>query len=284
MAQFALVMRRYMHEYGVGPEPFAHVAATIRNHGHVNPEAVMFGAGPYTAADVLASPLIAAPLHRLECALVAEGACALVMTTLERARDLHHNPVLVLGGGMEFHGAAYANPPLLSKMGLMGQLAVTRTFATAQANPEDVDVFCLHFLEQALAEVRAGHTKTWSEFEVPENAIGCGFTEAVRGVLSHHMVIRDGKIANYHPYPPTPWNAAPRDSFGTAGPYVDAVQGQPIFEENPPEKFKGIDIMRTVRSFDPCLPCGVHMYLGDGRVLERHHSPAGMPVTDDGAG
>ena len=37
---------------------------------------------------------------------------------------------------------------------------------------------------------------------------------------------------------------------------------------------KSIDIMRTVRSFDPCLPCGVHMYLGKGRVLEKMHSPA----------
>jgi hydrogenase large subunit len=131
----------------------------------------------------------------------------------------------------------------------------------------------LHFIDQALKEVRAGHTKTWETFEVPKDAIGCGFTEAVRGVLSHHMVIRDGKIANYHPYPPTPWNANPRDVYGTPGPYEDAVQGCPIYEENPPDKFKGIDIMRTVRSFDPCLPCGVHMYLGKGKTLERLHSP-----------
>jgi hydrogenase large subunit len=131
----------------------------------------------------------------------------------------------------------------------------------------------VHFGEQALAEIRAGRTKTWEKFEVPKEGIGCGFTEAVRGVLSHHMVIRDGKIANYHPYPPTPWNASPRDSYGTPGPYEDAVQGQPIFEENDREHFKGIDIMRTVRSFDPCLPCGVHMYLGNGKTLERLHSP-----------
>src|SRR5450631_3716222 len=131
----------------------------------------------------------------------------------------------------------------------------------------------LHFAEKALEEIRAGHTKTWESFEVPDEAIGCGFTEAVRGVLSHHMVIRDGKIANYHPYPPTPWNASPRDSSGTPGPYEDAVQGQPIFEENDREHFKGIDIMRTVRSFDPCLPCGVHMYLGDGKKLDLLHSP-----------
>ena len=131
----------------------------------------------------------------------------------------------------------------------------------------------LHFMEKAMAELHSGHTKTWSDFKVPDEAIGCGFHEAVRGVLSHHVVIRDGKIANYHPYPPTPWNANPRDSFGTPGPYEDAVQNTPIFEENGPDKFKGIDIMRAVRSFDPCLPCGVHMYLGNGKTIETHHSP-----------
>lgn len=136
----------------------------------------------------------------------------------------------------------------------------------------------LHFVEQALAEVRAGRTRTWAPFTVPDEAFSCGFTEAVRGVLSHHMVIRGGKIANYHPYPPTPWNASVRDSYGTPGPYEDSVQNTPIFEENPPERFKGIDIMRAVRSFDPCLPCGVHMYLGGGKVLRTVHSPTGITL------
>jgi hydrogenase large subunit len=135
-----------------------------------------------------------------------------------------------------------------------------------------------HFVEQALGEIRKGNTKTWTPFKVPDEAISVGFTEAVRGVLSHHMVIRGGKIANYHPYPPTPWNASVRDFNGTPGPYEDAVQNTPIFEENPPEKFKGIDIMRAVRSFDPCLPCGVHMYLGKGKVLQRVHSPTGVQM------
>src|SRR4051812_33240082 len=139
-----------------------------------------------------------------------------------------------------------------------------QAYAAAQA---------LYFVEKALAEVRAGHTKTWEPFKVPDEAISVGFTEAVRGVLSHHMVIRDGKIANYPPYPPTPWNASVRDEYGTPGPYEDAVQNTPIFEENSQENFKGIDIMRAVRSFDPCLPCGVHMYLGKGKSLDRVHSP-----------
>ncbi len=131
------------------------------------------------------------------------------------------------------------------------------------------------FYEKAMDEVRAGRTKTFSDFDVPKEAIGCGFHEAVRGVLSHHLVIRDGKIANYHPYPPTPWNASPRDSNGVPGPYEDAVQGLPIFEENDRESFKGIDILRTVRSFDPCLPCGVHMYVGGGKTIDVVHSPMG---------
>jgi hydrogenase large subunit len=131
----------------------------------------------------------------------------------------------------------------------------------------------LFFYEKAMEEVRAGRTKVFQDFEVPDEAIGCGFHEAVRGVLSHHLVIRDRKIANYHPYPPTPWNGSPRDSYGTPGPYEDAVQGLRIFEENGRDNFKGIDIMRTVRSFDPCLPCGVHMYLGGGRTLKTVHSP-----------
>ncbi|MCW2945216.1 MAG: Cytochrome-c3 hydrogenase [Actinoallomurus sp.] len=143
-----------------------------------------------------------------------------------------------------------------------------RTYFQAYAAAQAV-----YFVEKALAEIRAGHTKTWEPFKVPDEAISVGFTEAVRGVLSHHMVIKGGKIANYHPYPPTPWNASVRDEYGTPGPYEDAVQNTPIFEENSPENFKGIDIMRAVRSFDPCLPCGVHMYLGKGKSLDRVHSP-----------
>jgi hydrogenase large subunit len=131
----------------------------------------------------------------------------------------------------------------------------------------------LFFANKALEQIYAGKTKVFEGYNVPDEAIGCGFHEAVRGVLSHHLVIRNKKIANYHPYPPTPWNASPRDIYGTPGPYEDAVQGQQLFEENDRENFRGIDIMRTVRSFDPCLPCGVHMYLGEGKELKRVHSP-----------
>ena len=81
----------------------------------------------------------------------------------------------------------------------------------------------LHFLDKAFEELNAGRTRSWEPFTVPDEGIGCGFTEAVRGVLSHHMVIREGKIANYHPWPPTPWNGNPRDVYGTPGPQLRSV-------------------------------------------------------------
>lgn len=130
----------------------------------------------------------------------------------------------------------------------------------------------LYFCEQGLQEVIRGNLDTWTKFEVPDEAISCGFHEAVRGLISHHAVIKEGKIANYHPYPPTPWNASPRDEYGTLGAFEDAVQGTPIFEENNEKNFKGIDIMRVVRSFDPCMPCGVHVFNGKTKILETVHS------------
>ena len=139
----------------------------------------------------------------------------------------------------------------------------------------------LQFVEEGCSAPARATSRCSPPSRCPTTRVGCGFHEAVRGALSHHMVIRDGVIANYHPYPPTPWNGSPRDIYGTPGPYEDAIQNTPIFEENGPDDFKGVDIMRTVRSFDPCLPCGVHMYLGNGKTIEKLHSPVfGAPVDD----
>ena len=135
----------------------------------------------------------------------------------------------------------------------------------------------LYCLEQALGEVRAGRTKSWNDFTVPEEAVSVGFHEAARGVLSHHMVIREGKIANYQPYPPTPWNANPRDVYGTPGP----VRGRrpehaDLRGERPGELQGHRHHARGPQSFDPCLPCGVHMYTGGGKVRKVVHTPTAL--------
>ena len=144
IAQFAVVAQRHMHEFGTRQEQLAKVSATIRNHGHVNPDAVMYGAGPYTVEDILASPWIATPFHRLDCCLMNEGGCALVITTAERARDLPHHPVRVLSGGMEFFQGNYANPPLYRDLRHLGRRAAAKAFAKAGVTPDEVDVFSLY--------------------------------------------------------------------------------------------------------------------------------------------
>jgi hydrogenase large subunit len=63
-------------------------------------------------------------------------------------------------------------------------------------------------------------------------------------------------------------NASPRDPWGNPGPYEEAVLNTPILEEfRTPEEFKGLDILRTVRSFDPCMPCTTHMYAGQQTIV-----------------
>lgn len=144
VAQFALVAARHMHQFGTTPRQLAEVAATIRNNGSTNPEAMMYGRGPYTVEDVLASRLVATPFHLLDCCIVGEGGGAFVVTTAERARDLPRTPVAILGGGMEYHQAAYANPALYREVGMIGRDAAARAFGTAGVGPAEVDVFSLY--------------------------------------------------------------------------------------------------------------------------------------------
>lgn len=125
----------------------------------------------------------------------------------------------------------------------------------------------LTFLLKAFDLLKAGKTKTWTPFDIPDRCIGVGFHEAGRGWLTHHLVVQGGKIANYQMVTPSTWMCSPRDPWGKPGPYEEAVMSTPVMEEiESPESFKGIDVLRTIRSFDPCMPCTVHMYTGNGVV------------------
>ncbi len=147
-AEFALMARRHMHLYGTTQESLAHVAAVIRNNGHVHPEAVFHGRGPFTASDVLASRMVADPFHLLDCAMTSEGGAALVLTSADRAAGRVH-PVHILGGGIDHFGPAYQNPPVWESggrrrpdliVGTVGRRASELAFAAAGLGPQDVDV------------------------------------------------------------------------------------------------------------------------------------------------
>src|SRR6266508_1606549 len=130
-------------------------------------------------------------------------------------------------------------------------------------------LMALTYLLRAFDYVRRGDTRMSTPYTAPDQAIGAGFWEAGRGTLTHHVIVERKKVANYQIITPSTWMASPRDPFGVPGPYEMAVMNTPLLEEfNKPEDFTGIDILRTIRSFDPCMPCAVHLYAG-GRVWHR---------------
>ncbi|MET8053685.1 MULTISPECIES: thiolase C-terminal domain-containing protein [unclassified Streptosporangium] len=96
---FPIGVRRYMHTYGMTREQLAMVPVVQRQWAAGNPRARL--RDPITVEDVLASPVIADPIHLLHCCLVTDGGGALVLTSAERARDLGSAspPVYVLGAG-----------------------------------------------------------------------------------------------------------------------------------------------------------------------------------------
>jgi hydrogenase large subunit len=125
------------------------------------------------------------------------------------------------------------------------------------------------YLRQGFAYLRLGKSRMSEPYQMPAEGIGVGFWEAGRGILTHHAVVEGSKLANYQILTPSSWMASPRDPWGQPGPYEEAVLNTPIQEEfSRPEDFKGIDILRTIRSFDPCMPCTVHM-LADGQLIVR---------------
>jgi acetyl-CoA acetyltransferase len=97
--------------------------------------------GPYTREDILAAPTIVEPFTLLELCLANEGGAALVLTTLERARDCPKPPVVIMGGGMEWARQQYVDPPRYEEVWNIGAVAARRAFGMAGITHQDIDVF-----------------------------------------------------------------------------------------------------------------------------------------------
>jgi Ni,Fe-hydrogenase I large subunit len=89
---------------------------------------------------------------------------------------------------------------------------------------------------------------------VPQSARGMGAWDAPRGALAHWVEIKDHRIKNYQLVVPSTWNASPRDEKGTRGPYEQSLIGAPV-----PDVDNPINVVRIIRSFDPCLACAIHL-------------------------
>lgn len=152
--QFALVAQQYIHE--VGPkalQAMAELAASTRNYGSINPDAVYFGRGPFTAEDVLNSRMIASPLTLLMCSAVNDGGCAMILTHKDRARDLRKKPVKVMTGATHTSYPAYLEPPVLDGYYEMGA-HYRQNLARAGVKHDDINVveFYDHFASHVLLQ------------------------------------------------------------------------------------------------------------------------------------
>jgi len=106
-----------------------------------------------------------------------------------------------------------------------------------------------------MENIGKGDTTTFNKPVFPKEEIrGYGVHEAPRGMLSHWVVIENGKIKNYQAVVPTTWNAGPRDENGALSAYEAALMDNPV--ANPEEP---LEVIRTMHSFDPCLACAVHL-------------------------
>jgi acetyl-CoA acetyltransferase len=96
--EMAMITKRHQIDYGTNEDQFAEVAVAFRNHAIRNPNAVM--RSPITIADHHASRMISEPLRLFDCNIETDGACALIVTSLERARDLAPRPAIIHAGAV----------------------------------------------------------------------------------------------------------------------------------------------------------------------------------------
>jgi acetyl-CoA acetyltransferase len=139
---YAMAATRHFHEHGTTEEDLAAIAVAAREWALLNPAAYRHDAGPLTVADVLASPPVSTPLKVADCCLVTDGGGAIVLTSLDRARDLTDAPVVVLGHGEATTHDTMAQMPDLTSTGAVA--SGRRAFAMAGVTAGDVHVAQLY--------------------------------------------------------------------------------------------------------------------------------------------
>jgi acetyl-CoA acetyltransferase len=134
---YALTAARHMYQYGTKPEQLAAVAVAARQWAMLNPKA--WARAPLSIDDVIASPLICDPLHKLDCCLLTDGGGAVVVTRRARARDAKRRAIRVIGVG---ESSAQWNITQMRDLTVTPGVASGRTaFGMAGITPKDVDVF-----------------------------------------------------------------------------------------------------------------------------------------------
>ncbi len=139
----ALWARRHMHEFGTKPEHFGAIAVAARKHAARNPNA-RFYKQPITMDDYLECRMVADPLRLFDCCLETDGACALIVTSAERARDLRQPPSYIRAMAQGTGGPGLFPITAFNRERLTGMEETTRMadflFEMADLRREDIDV------------------------------------------------------------------------------------------------------------------------------------------------
>ncbi|MEU8961555.1 lipid-transfer protein [Streptomyces sp. NPDC048491] len=142
----AMAAQRYLHTYQLTPEAFGHVAVTGRRHAANNPAAYFHGK-PITLADHAASRWIVEPLRLLDCCQETDGGQAIVVTTVERARDLRQHPAVITaaaqGAGRRQEAMTSFYRDELASLPEMGVVA-RQLWRTSGLTPAEIDVAILY--------------------------------------------------------------------------------------------------------------------------------------------
>jgi acetyl-CoA acetyltransferase len=148
------VGRRQMELNGVTSEQYGEIAVTFRKHASLNPTAQKREL--VTLEDHQNSKMIVDPLRMLDCCLVTDGGGAVLVTSVERARDLAQKPAVILGAGQE-HGAMMIEPSPRKSDYLPGSMAADDCFKMAGVGRKDIDVCYLYdgFTPLVMHEVEA---------------------------------------------------------------------------------------------------------------------------------
>ena len=133
---YALACMRHMHQYGTTHEQLAEIAVATRKWAMLNPKALM--RDPLTIDDVLSSRWITYPFHLLDCCIISDGGGAVIVTSLERAKDLRRSPVVVSGTGEAVAHREVGAPDLMT---IAAKQSGDHAFSMAKMSPGDID-FC----------------------------------------------------------------------------------------------------------------------------------------------
>jgi acetyl-CoA C-acetyltransferase len=138
---YALIARAHMQTHGTTLEDLAAVSVKNHRHGALNPKAQF--RGEVTMEQVMGSSLVADPLRLLHCSPVSDGAAAVLLCPLERAREFTDRPIRIRGSGMATSAMALADrkdPAFLDAV----NLAANRAYAMAKLGPQDIHVAEVH--------------------------------------------------------------------------------------------------------------------------------------------